>query len=188
MSNYRDRITGLEYLHTDDLESHPGNWRDHPKQQVLAMHGVLAEVGIAGALLGYRSERAHGRTVVIDGHLRKDLAQQTWPVLMLDVDDAEADYLLATHDPLAAMAQSDAAALDALLDSITTQDAAVRRMLAELAAAAGVPNLPNPDAQNEPQLRGEVLIEIYCSHTDLAEFQGTLNVWSSRPTVSLDIS
>jgi hypothetical protein len=77
------------------LTAHPGNWREHPAAQAEALKGVLAEVGIAGALLAYRSERQGGALVVIDGHLRKDAAPQRWPVLILDVDDAEADYLLA---------------------------------------------------------------------------------------------
>ena len=99
MTNYRNRIKALEYVNSADLVAHPGNWRDHPAAQAEALKGVLAEVGIAGALLAYRSDRQGGALVVIDGHLRKDAAPQQWPVLVLDVDDAEADYLLATHDP-----------------------------------------------------------------------------------------
>ena len=51
MSNYRNRIKALEYVNSADLTAHPGNWRDHPAAQAEAMRGVLAEVGIAGALL-----------------------------------------------------------------------------------------------------------------------------------------
>ena len=60
MSNYRNRIKALEFVSSADLVSHPGNWRDHPKAQAEALKGVLAEVGIAGALLAYRSERQGG--------------------------------------------------------------------------------------------------------------------------------
>ena len=127
MTDYRNRILGLEYVNSRDLDAHPGNWRDHPKPQVEALRGVLAEVGIAGALLAYRSDRNGGKLTTIDGHLRKDAAPQEWPVLVLDVDDAEADYILATHDPLAAMAQADAAALDALLASVNTGEVALQR-------------------------------------------------------------
>jgi len=139
MTDYRNRITGLEYVASKDLTPHPGNWREHGKAQTEALRGVLAEVGIAGALLAYRSERNGGALTVIDGHLRKDAAPQKWPVLVLDVDDGEADYLLATHDPLAAMATADAAALDALLSSVNSGEAAVQKMLAELAAQSSVP-------------------------------------------------
>lgn len=155
----RNRIKALEYIHTRDLVAHPGNWREHPKAQADALLGVLKEVGIAGALLAYRSERQGGALVVIDGHLRKDAAPQTWPVLVLDVDDVEADYLLATHDPLAAMATADAGALDALLSSVQSGDAAVTTMLASLAESAGI-YPPKDDADAEPQIdRAEELRE-----------------------------
>ena len=134
----RNRIKTLEYIHTRDLVAHPGNWRDHPKAQADALLGVLKEVGIAGALLAYRSERQGGALVVIDGHLRKDAAPTKWPVLVLDVNDEEADYLLATHDPLAAMATADAGALDALLSSVQSGEAAVQAMLNDLAVNAGI--------------------------------------------------
>jgi hypothetical protein len=135
---YRDRIIGLEYHDASSLTPHPGNWRSHGKEQVEALRGVLGEVGIADTILAYRSERNGGKLTVIDGHLRRDAAPQTWPVLVLDVDDAEADYILATHDPLAAMANADAAALDALLDTVNSGDAAVQAMLAGLAEDAGL--------------------------------------------------
>lgn len=138
MTDYRNRILSLEYIPSGDLTAHPGNWRDHPKAQADALKGVLQEVGIAGALLAYRSARQGGALVVIDGHLRKDAAPQKWPVLILDVDDAEADYLLATHDPLAAMATADAGALDALLSSVNSGEAAVQAMLADLATHSGL--------------------------------------------------
>lgn len=158
MTDYRNRITGLEYVASKDLTPHPGNWREHGKAQTEALRGVLAEVGIAGALLAYRSERNGGALTVIDGHLRKDAAPQKWPVLVLDVDDGEADYLLATHDPLAAMATADAAALDALLSSVNSGEAAVQAMLAELAKEAGlygepVGDDPGPQIDKAEELR-----------------------------------
>lgn len=138
MRSFQDRIVGLERISSDELDDHPGNWRDHTDEQVSALLGVLGEVGIADALLAYRSERNGGRMTVIDGHLRKGAVPQIWPVLVLDVNDAEADYILTTHDPLAAMAQTDAASLSALLDSITSEQPAVQQMLAQLAKDAGV--------------------------------------------------
>jgi len=152
MTNYRNRIIALEYVNSSDLTPHPGNWRQHPPAQAEALKGVLNEIGIAGALLAYRSERQGGALVVIDGHLRKDAAPQQWPVLILDVEDSEADYLLATHDPLAAMATADAGALDALLSSVQSGEAAVQAMLAELAEGAGLYQ-PQDDPQDaDPQI------------------------------------
>ncbi len=190
MTDYRNRIKALEYVDANELVAHPGNWRSHPAAQAQALKGVLNEVGIAGALLAYRSERQGGALVVIDGHLRKDAAPQQWPVLILDVDDVEADYLLATHDPLAAMATADAGALDALLSSVQSGEEAVTAMLADLANKSGLYpiDIPDPQPQKEPQLNSEVFIEIYCSRNDLADIQATLNEWGERGTVTINIS
>ena len=152
-TDYRNRIKTLEYIDSRELTAHPGNWREHPTAQAVALKGALKEVGIAGALLAYRSERQGGALVVIDGHLRKDAAPQNWPVLILDVDDSEADYLLATHDPLAAMATADAGALDALLSSVQSGEEGVQAMLAELAEEAGLYNVSGVEKKKQPNPR-----------------------------------
>jgi hypothetical protein len=58
--------------------------------------------------------------------------------LILDVTEAEADKILATLDPLAAMADSDAVKLDALLRNVDTGSEALQQMLADTAAQAGL--------------------------------------------------
>jgi hypothetical protein len=80
-----------------------------------ALRGILEQIGIAGALTAYPSERNGGQLTLIDGHLRKQDYDLDWPSLILDVTDEEADFLLASHDPLAALAESDKPKLDALL-------------------------------------------------------------------------
>ncbi|MDV7395367.1 hypothetical protein RZS08_28535, partial [Arthrospira platensis SPKY1] len=50
----------------------------------------------------------------------------------MDITDAEADYLLATHDPLGAMAGADNAMLSELLRQVNSGDAAVQALLAGL--------------------------------------------------------
>jgi DNA modification methylase len=59
-------------------------------------------------------------------------------VLVLDVDEAEAAKLLATLDPLAAMATADADKLEALLREVGTESEPLAAMLAELAEANGI--------------------------------------------------
>ena len=119
-----------------ELRPNPKNWRKHPKAQQDAIRGVLAEVGIADALLA--RELPDGSLMLIDGHLRADVDPATlWPVLILDVSEAEADKLLATVDPLAAMAESDTEKLDALLREVNTSSEAVAKMLEDLGKEAG---------------------------------------------------
>jgi DNA modification methylase len=137
MMRLRDRIKEFRRVPAHELQPHPKNWRTHPVAQQDALRGVLAEVGIAGAVLA--RETAEGGLMLIDGHLRTDVMHdQEIPVLVLDVDEAEADKLLATIDPLAAMAEADAGKLDELLREIDTGSEALQEMLSKLAEEAGV--------------------------------------------------
>lgn len=138
-SSIRDRIVDFRRVPAADLLSHGQNWRRHPKAQWDALDDVLAEVGFAGAVLA--RENAEGRLVLIDGHLRRDLLDSKKtdvPVLILDVDEAEAKKLLATIDPIGAMAETDAALLDELLRKVDTGSEALREMWAGLAKDAGL--------------------------------------------------
>ena len=44
MSDYRNRIKGLEYVKAGDLTAHPGNWRQHGKAQVEALRGQAGSI------------------------------------------------------------------------------------------------------------------------------------------------
>jgi hypothetical protein len=134
----RDRIRELRRVQASELLPNPKNWRTHPQAQQDALRGVLAEIGFADALLARETET--GQLMLIDGHLRAEtMSDALVPVLVLDVDEAEAAKLLATLDPLAALAEVDREKLDELLPEIETTNAALRQMLAELAGNANVP-------------------------------------------------
>ena len=132
----RDRIVELRRVPASSLVPNPRNWRRHPKAQADALRGVLAEVGIAGAVLARKRE--DGVLELIDGHLRVEtLGDREVPVLVLDVDEREAAKLLATYDPLSAMAEADPALLDDLLREVETANEALKAMLDELAKESG---------------------------------------------------
>lgn len=136
----RDRIIEFRRIPARELLKHDGNWRTHPGIQRDAMVGILREVGIADALLAYYSEREGGALTLIDGHLRKDIDPDLeWPCLILDVQDDEADKILATHDPLAALAGANSQDLTALMQRVTLDDLALREMMrqVQMAAAGG---------------------------------------------------
>jgi hypothetical protein len=86
-------------------------------------------------------------------------------VLVLDVTDEEADYLLATHDPLAAMATADAGALDALLSSVNSGEAAVQAMLSQLAARSGLYEFdPSEEWVGMPEFEQDDLTGVQAIH------------------------
>jgi hypothetical protein len=131
----RDRILELRRVPASELLPHPRNWRLHPRRQQEALRGILAEVGYADALLA--RELPDGRLQLIDGHLRAETTpDQTVPVLVLDVNEAEAAKLLASLDPLAGLAEADAEKLEELLQEFQTESAALAEMLAAVAEAA----------------------------------------------------
>lgn len=134
----RDRIRELRRVRAGDLKPSPRNWRLHPRAQREALEGLLREVGYADALLARELE--DGTLELVDGHLRAETTPgMEVPVLVLDVTREEADRLLATLDPLAAMATASAQKLGELLPAVPTAHPAVVALLSGLARRAGVP-------------------------------------------------
>lgn len=123
----RDRIKRFDRLYARDLAPNPRNWRTHPTQQIEALKGILAEIGFAGAIL---CRETPDGLEIIDGHARAEIADdQLVPVLVLDVSEEEANKLLATFDPIGAMAEINKEALADLLDSISVKNESLHKML-----------------------------------------------------------
>lgn len=134
---WQNRITGYGEEAPDQLLANPRNFRTHPASQTDALAGVLSEVGVVQNVI------VNARTgFVVDGHARIALAlrtgQPTIPITYVDLSEDEEAVILATLDPLAAMAGTDAAKLDDLLREVSTGDAAVQAMLDALAVEAGI--------------------------------------------------
>lgn len=153
MDEIRNRITEVRRVRFGDVQAHPHNFRRHPKHQRDALAGVVAEVGFASVPLAYPSARNGGALTWLDGHLRSEaFPDYEGDVGILDVDDAEAALLLATLDPLAALASHDAAALDELLRDVQTGDAAVQELLSNLAAPFLAPDFKEYDESVENEV------------------------------------
>ena len=132
----RDRIKSLRRVKASDLIANPRNWRTHPQEQQDALRGVLADVGYADALL---VREAPEGLMLIDGHLRAGLDPEAKvPVLVLDVTAEEADKIMLTLDPLAAMAEADQQRLGELLHDVQVESEAVQALLDGLAEQNGI--------------------------------------------------
>lgn len=172
--NIRDRIKELRRVPASELRPSPLNWRTHSTQQLDALKGILAEVGYAGAALA--RELPDGSLELIDGHARAEVTGTGMvPVLVLDVDEAEAAKILATFDPIGAMAGTDAAKLDALLRDVQTGNQALADMLEGLAEKAGVipgeGNDINEIYQGMPEFEQEDLTAQYSIRVNFDTFE-----------------
>lgn len=99
----RSRIIGHENIEPDQLLANPQNWRIHPHEQEQALTAVLERVGwVQSVIVNQRTGH------VVDGHLRVSLAisrgEATVPVSYVDLDEEEERLILATYDPLSALA------------------------------------------------------------------------------------
>ncbi|NBY01509.1 MAG: hypothetical protein EBQ87_05955 [Planctomycetes bacterium] len=107
---------------------HPLNPRIHPDAQKSALSAILNEIGFARSLLAY--ETSEGKLQLIDGHLRKELFEdQEVMVEILDVNEQEANALLLSLDPLAALARFDSPTLEALQKATQTQSENIAKPL-----------------------------------------------------------
>lgn len=136
-TGWKNRITGTGEESPEQLLANPQNWRIHPQHQQEALAGVLNEVGwVQQVIVNQRSGH------LVDGHLRVQLAlrrdEPMVPVVYVDLDEAEESLILASLDPLAALAGTDREKLDELLRDVSTGEAAVQQMLSELAERNGV--------------------------------------------------
>ena len=148
----RDRIRGFCRLAPERIRPNPKNWRTHPEQQRDALQGVLADVGIADAVLvvpcdadalaslvdakdfdkwlkGYA-----GDFLLVDGHLRAEtITGQPVPSLVLDLDEREQAEVLATFDPVGDLAGMDRERFVALIDEFNSTSPAVQALVSDLA-------------------------------------------------------
>lgn len=129
-----------------DLIAHPDNYKAHPDRQTEAIGSAIAEIGWIGEI--YVSSRTMR---ILDGHMRVAEAirtgQPSIPVALIDCP-TEADELqiLATFDPIGAMALNDAMKVASLAARAGFSESAdpLKQML------AGISGHRPPEPAEEP--------------------------------------
>ena len=192
-----DRIKTFKRVKVADLIDNPRNWRKHPDAQRNALGGLLESVGWADAVLARETDAG---LMLIDGHLRKELAADSKvPVLVLDVTEAEADLILATHDPLTSMAETDQALLDELVQGLDIDNDETQKMLDELASDPVIDAEEDelPEVPDEPTTKtGDLFAlgdhRLLCgdatSADDVARLMGgaKADIWLCDPPYNVD--
>ena len=125
---WANRIVSVGEVDPTTLLSNPANWRIHPDNQREALRGSLDRVGwVERVMVNQRTG------FVIDGHLRVAMAiakkQQAIPVSYVDLTPDEEAFVLATLDPIAALAETDSEMLRALAEAVDTLKDPVKRKL-----------------------------------------------------------
>jgi ParB-like chromosome segregation protein Spo0J len=114
MATWQDRIVGEGYEHPDNILANPYNYRIHSKFQQDSLEGVLDTVGwVQRVIINVTTQH------LIDGHLRVTLADRHGvkkvPVVYVELTEDEEKLVLATLDPLSALAIHDKAQYDGLM-------------------------------------------------------------------------
>jgi DNA modification methylase len=145
-SAWRNRITGHADVPPDQLLANPANWRVHPRDQQRALEAALGEIGWVQNVI-VNTVTNH----VVDGHVRVELAlsrnERTVPVTYVSLSEDEERLVLATLDPLSAMATAEKDALASLLADLSPVDDVLASLLRELGEEHGIrrPLLGDPD-------------------------------------------
>lgn len=181
--SWRNRIVGFDpAADPTQLLANPSNWRLHPGDQRDALRGSLSQVGwVSGVMVNVTTGH------VVDGHARVEealSAEQTVPVLYVELEPDEEWLVLATYDPMAAMARTDHEQLGALLHELELDtDEGLSELLVRLEAevAAGPPPAePGHRFDLGPVVPNRVEVTLRCWPEELDEIRSTLEGWAAR--------
>lgn len=137
---YEIRIVRYALEDPESLLAHPKNPKIHPKAQSDALDAAMREVGILAPVL-INEVTQH----CLDGHDRIGLfiarGQKKVPTLYVNVPEEKEGTVLATFDPIGALAVMDQAVLDELIDAAHAQDEVLVQFLANLRSESSLPTI-----------------------------------------------
>lgn len=135
-ASFRNRIVGEGEEAPDQLLANPLNFRRHTVAQLDALRGLLKEVGwVQRVVVNQRTGH------IVDGHGRVELAlregEPVVHVVYVDLSEEEERKVLASMDEIGSMAYKDGDVLAALLEGLSTEDAALAAVVTSLNLQAG---------------------------------------------------
>lgn len=141
-TTWQNRIIKTDMVPAVDFLPNEQNWRVHPQPQQTGLTAVLDDIGwVQRVIVNLRTSEEWGRNqgieTMVDGHLRVKLAlskndQTPVPVDYVDLTPNEEAIVLATLDPIAAMAATDRDMLSGLMATIQIENEEISKMLAAI--------------------------------------------------------
>lgn len=158
MADWRNRIVAYGEEDPEQLLANPYNWRVHPQHQQAAFLGVVHDVGVVQNII---VNKATGH--VVDGHMRVLLAikegQRSIPITYVDLSEQEEAEILATYDPISAMAVADRELFAQTLRQFNTGAPAIQELASKMASDLKlIPQTPPEDFTEY----GETIETQYC--------------------------
>ena len=171
---FRDRIIDFRRVRAADLIRNPKNWRVHPPGQRQALSAMIERIGFADAVI--TRQLPSGELMLGDGHLRADMDPDAEiPTLVTDLTEQELNELMATLDPLASMAETDAESLRALLDTIEDLDPLLKSTLDDLVDGSEWDWTPDTVESVEPaNVPMMATFKVQCKQDDAEEIRPLL--------------
>lgn len=177
-SMYENKIVGTGTEHPEQLLANPSNWRIHPKTQQDALESLLDDVGwVQNIIVNQRTGH------VVDGHMRAAVAisrnETEVPVVYVDLTDDEERKVLASLDPIGAMAATDKDAIIDLIASIDVSES-LASMLEELTHDWKGDWEDTENSNSEGMNQSESLIKIFVEHDDYEKVMDEVKELVSR--------
>jgi hypothetical protein len=174
---YQIRIVGYAMADPEQLLAHPDNYRVHPKNQQESLDGILSEVGFVQNII---VNQTTGR--VIDGHLRVALALrkniELIPVTYVNLTESEEALVLATFDPITAMAKIDNEKLEELLKYVDTDNDALQELLYSNGVEQGITDMLNDPTEVLPETENAYMLTVDVNTID--EYYSVFNELQKR--------
>lgn len=130
MSNWQNRIINHGVVDPNELIPNAKNWREHSVSQREAINGVLDQVGWVQSVIVNKNTGN-----IVDGHLRVDEAIKNGeqvPVVYVDLTEDEESLILATIDPISAMAETNSGILNGLIEGLQVDNENVEKLLDQI--------------------------------------------------------
>jgi len=170
---WRNRIVRYGEAAPDSLLANEENWRIHPLAQQQGLTSVLEVVGVVqNILVNLRTsqewpEGKRGVETLIDGHARVGLAlsanEPSIPITYVDLTPNEEAIVLATLDPITAMAVTDKEMLSQVMQDVHSDDERLQQLIASIAEQNGIgTNLDTSDKDERLNITERFEIVIDC--------------------------
>ncbi len=140
---WRNRIVRYGEAAPESLLANEENWRIHPLSQQQGLTAVLEGVGVVqNILVNLRTssewpEGKRGVETLVDGHARVAIAisanEPSIPITYVDLTPNEEAIVLATLDPIAAMATTDKEMLAQIMQGVHSDDERLQQLIASIA-------------------------------------------------------